>query len=146
MSNWIQLDAHDILREGDVVTTGDLEDLELREGSLVSLKYSAGELVEVYMRLGYWGFRKVDTEPEPEPEPEEKTAFDPYNVQWRGGKLDPMRVVDLFQVTEMGVSQAIKKLLRLGGKHKTKRKDLEEAITSLQRTIEMMDEDEQEKI
>ncbi len=68
-------------------------------------------------------------------------AFDPYNVPWRGGKLDPYRVVELYRIESMPIAQAIKKLLRCGAKHKSMEADVAEAISSLVRWQEMRAED-----
>lgn len=62
-------------------------------------------------------------------EPED---VDPYNVTFRGHKLDTYRVAKAFGVTDPAIYQAIKKLLRCGKKHKSEESDVDEAITSLQ--------------
>lgn len=69
-----------------------------------------------------------------------KRPFDPYNVPFAGAKLDPYRVIELFRISHPAIQQAIKKLLRCGGKHKTTAQDVEDAITSLQRWQEMEEE------
>ncbi|MBK1883687.1 hypothetical protein JIN85_14815 [Luteolibacter pohnpeiensis] len=63
--------------------------------------------------------------------------IDPYNVSIRGVKLDPQLICRLFGISDMGQQQAIKKLLRAGSKHKTWRQDMEEAGTSIQRSLEI---------
>ena len=56
--------------------------------------------------------------------------------------VDVYRVLDLFQVTDQALGHAIKKLLVAGGRGvKDQRKDISEAIDTLQRKLEMMDED-----
>ena len=72
---------------------------------------------------------------------EEETAIDPYEVRIGGVKADPMRIIRAYGTTDMGVQQAIKKLLRNGRKHKSNTEDKREAVTSLQRSIEMDEED-----
>lgn len=67
--------------------------------------------------------------------------FDPYNVPFEGNKLDPYRVCELFQISSPAIQQAVKKLLRCGHKHKDADKDVEQAITSLERYQEMRRED-----
>ena len=62
-----------------------------------------------------------------------ESSFDPYNVIIGGVRVDPMYIVKAFQITDMGVAQAIKKLLRHGSKHKSKTQDVRDAITSLER-------------
>lgn len=63
--------------------------------------------------------------------------FDPYNIPFRGITMDPYLVLELFQVTDPAIQQAIKKLLRCGRKHKDADADCEEAITSLVRRREV---------
>lgn len=56
--------------------------------------------------------------------------------------IDVYRVLKLFEVTDPALQHAIKKLLVPGGRGaKDRRKDLEEAVVSIQRALEMMDED-----
>lgn len=70
-----------------------------------------------------------------------ETVADPYNVRFRGGRLDPYRVAVLYGITHPALQQALKKLLRLGQKHKTEDEDAQEVITSMQRFLEMRQED-----
>ena len=73
-------------------------------------------------------------------------SSDPYEVYIGAVKCDPMRIIRAYGITDMGTQQAIKKLLRNGRKHKTLTKDKEEAITSLQRSIEMDVEDSKSNV
>ena len=59
-------------------------------------------------------------------------------------EIDVYRVLDLFEVTDQALGHAIKKLLCAGkrGAGKDHRKDIQEAIDTLQRRLEMQDEDE----
>lgn len=58
-------------------------------------------------------------------------------------EIDIYRLLDLFNVTDQALGHAIKKLVVPGmrGGGKPARKDIEEAIDTLQRRLEMMDED-----
>ena len=58
-------------------------------------------------------------------------------------EIDIYRFLDLFNVTDQALGHAIKKLVVPGmrGGGKPARKDIEEAIDTLQRKLEMMDED-----
>lgn len=58
--------------------------------------------------------------------------------------IDVYRVLDLFNVTDQTLGHAIKKLLVAGGRGAGKdfRKDVQEAIDTLQRRLEMLNEDE----
>lgn len=58
-------------------------------------------------------------------------------------EIDIYRFLDLFNVTDQALGHAIKKLVVPGmrGGGKTGRKDIEEAVDTLQRKLEMLDED-----
>lgn len=57
--------------------------------------------------------------------------------------IDVYRVLEMFGVTDQALGHAIKKLLVAGGRGvKDQRKDIQEAVDTLQRRLEMMDEDE----
>lgn len=59
-------------------------------------------------------------------------------------EIDIYRLLDLFGVTDQALGHAIKKLVAPGGRGAGKdfRKDVQEAIDTLQRRLEMLDEDE----
>lgn len=59
-------------------------------------------------------------------------------------EIDIYRLLDLFNVTDQALGHAIKKLVAPGGRGAGKdfRKDVQEAIDTLQRRLEMLDEDE----
>jgi len=58
-------------------------------------------------------------------------------------KIDVYRVIDLFGVTDPCLQHALKKAMAAGQRGaKDARKDISEAIDSLNRKLEMMDEDE----
>ena len=58
-------------------------------------------------------------------------------------EIDIYRLLDLFGVTDQALGHAIKKLVAPGGRGAGKdfRKDVQEAIDTLQRRLEMLDED-----
>ena len=68
--------------------------------------------------------------------------MDPYNVIFRGHKLDPYRVCQIFEVSHPAVQQIVKKGLRLGSKHKVTKEDLMDIKTSAERALEMIAEDD----
>ena len=72
--------------------------------------------------------------------------MDPYQITIGGVKADPMRIVKAYGITDMGIAQAVKKLLRCGRKHKTKAQDVREAITSLERWEEIESEDGTDRV
>lgn len=56
--------------------------------------------------------------------------------------IDVYRVLEMFGVTDPALAHAAKKILVAGGRGaKDQRKDIQEAIDTLQRKLEMMDED-----
>ena len=57
--------------------------------------------------------------------------------------VDVYRVLELFEVTDHTLGHAIKKLLRAGGRGtKSQSQDIQEAIDTLKRNLEMITEDE----
>lgn len=58
-------------------------------------------------------------------------------------EVDIYRFLELFNVTDQALGHAIKKLVAPGGRGAGKdfRKDVQEAIDTLQRRLEMLDED-----
>ena len=56
--------------------------------------------------------------------------------------IDVYRVLEMFGVTDQALGHAAKKILVAGGRGtKDQRKDIQEAIDTLQRKLEMLDED-----
>lgn len=70
------------------------------------------------------------------------TEFKHYFKEWFG-KIDVYRVLKLFEVSEPAIQHAIKKLLCSGSRGaKGETQDWKEAIASIERAIEMAEEDE----
>ena len=67
--------------------------------------------------------------------------FDPYNIDFNGHKLDPYRVIEIFQITHPAMQQVLKKVLRQGSKHKDEEQDARDIITSAQRFLDMKTEE-----
>lgn len=63
-----------------------------------------------------------------------------YKFSFNGVKLDPYRILDVYQISHPAQQHAIKKLLRAGKSVKTLRQDVEEVQMTLTRWLEMMDE------
>lgn len=62
----------------------------------------------------------------------------PDGVQY----IDVYRVLDLFEVADPAIQHAVKKLLVAGGRgHKNLEKDVKEAIVSLNRRVQMWEEE-----
>ena len=68
-----------------------------------------------------------------------------YRYMYKGVKLDPFRIAAIYKVTDFAMQQILKKCLCSGKRgHKSRRQDLLDIITSANRAIEMLDEDEQQ--
>lgn len=70
--------------------------------------------------------------------------LDPYKIIIGGVKADPYRIDRAYGEFPAPIFQALKKILRCGRKHKDQRTDVEEAISSLQRWLEMENEDHEQ--
>jgi hypothetical protein len=64
-----------------------------------------------------------------------------YQFVYKGIKLDPYRIMQVYGITNPAQQHAIKKLLRAGRSVKTTEQDIDEVILSLQRWKEMIRED-----
>lgn len=65
-----------------------------------------------------------------------------YRFTYKGVKLDPYRIFKVYEITDPAIQHAIKKLLVMGGRgKKSPAQDVNEAIASLQRWLEMQAED-----
>lgn len=65
-----------------------------------------------------------------------------YRYSYRGIKLDPYRIIDVYGITNPGHQHALKKLLRTGRSIKSLRQDIKEVQDALTRWLEMLDEDD----
>jgi len=61
---------------------------------------------------------------------------DPYAITFQGVKLDPYQIADLYDLDGIQ-TQALKKLLRKGRKHKTEAQDMREVISTTERWLEI---------
>ena len=64
-----------------------------------------------------------------------------YRIYFRGGKLDPYRIVELYDVPRGPMEQICKKSLRGAKKGHTLKKVFQEIIDAATRGIEMIEED-----
>lgn len=73
-----------------------------------------------------------------------KAAYDPsgahYKYEYKGIKMDPYRILDLYKITNPAQQHAIKKLLRAGSSVKSLHQDIDEVIVTLNRWKEMLAE------
>ena len=64
-----------------------------------------------------------------------------YSVKCKGVDIDVYNVLKAFEVTDPAIQHAVKKLLKPGQRGvKTKEQDLQEAIKSIERSIELISE------
>lgn len=70
----------------------------------------------------------------------------PYDVTYRGIKLDPYRIFDLYGITHPCQQHSLKKILRAGKSHKSLKQDIQESIDTLERWKQMISEDEENNI
>lgn len=75
---------------------------------------------------------------------EGSTKHSHYDYEYRGIKIDPYRIFEIYQISNAAQQHAIKKLLRAGKGEKPLGKDIREAIDSLNRWLEMIEEDEKD--
>lgn len=71
----------------------------------------------------------------------ENPTPDYYNKQYRGIKLDPYRIIDIYKITNGAQQHALKKLLRAGQSIKDTLQDIKEIEDSCRRWREMLLED-----
>lgn len=72
----------------------------------------------------------------------EKTVdYEHYNYWYKGVKLDPYRILSVYNITCPAQQHAIKKLLRAGNSIKELKEDITEVIDTLKRKLEMLEED-----
>lgn len=64
-----------------------------------------------------------------------------YKYSYKGIKLDPYRILDIYKITCPAQQHAIKKLLRAGNSVKELKQDITEVIDTLKRKLEMLEED-----
>jgi len=99
------------------------------------------ELVEVIMEsLGILHYRPESLEliEDQSKEPEE---YEYYKYSYKGIKLDPYRILDIYKITCPAQQHAIKKLLVTGGRgYKDRQTDIQNAIDTLNRLLELESE------
>ena len=69
------------------------------------------------------------------------TSSKHYDKIYNGIKLDPYRILLVYNIIHPAQQHAIKKLLRAGTAHKELLQDINEVILTLERWKEMIDED-----
>lgn len=82
----------------------------------------------------------------PLPESVYTSEIDPgahYRYEYRGIKLDPFRICQIYGVNDFALQTIIKKALKAGERgHKDMRQDLRDIVNAANRKLEMMDEDD----
>ena len=64
-----------------------------------------------------------------------------YRYDYQGIRLDPYRILSVYGIACPAMQHAIKKLLRCGKSIKSERDDILEVMSTLERKLEMMNED-----
>ena len=64
-----------------------------------------------------------------------------YHEDYKGIRMDPYRILDVWGITHPAQQHAIKKLLRAGRGGKELRQDIAEVVESLERWLDMLGED-----
>jgi hypothetical protein len=65
-----------------------------------------------------------------------------YRYKYKGIKLDPYRILNIYGISDAAHQHAIKKLLRAGKSIKPLKQDIQEVIDTLNRMLEIINEDE----
>lgn len=76
-----------------------------------------------------------------EEDSQELKEYEHYKYSYKGIKLDPYRILDIYKITCPAQQHAIKKLLRAGNSVKELKQDITEVIDTLKRKLEMLEED-----
>ena len=76
-----------------------------------------------------------------EDQSKETEDYEYYKYSYKGIKLDPYRILDIYKITCPAQQHAIKKLLRAGNSVKELKQDITEVIDTLKRKLEMLEED-----
>lgn len=71
----------------------------------------------------------------------DSTEHKHYKYSYKGIKLDPYRILQVYGINCPAQQHAIKKLLRAGNSVKDLEQDIQEVIDALQRKLEMLKED-----
>lgn len=74
---------------------------------------------------------------------EPDNTYNHYKYSYKGIKLDPYRILSVYNITCPAQQHAIKKLLRAGNSVKNLKQDIQEVIDTLQRKLEMLKEDDE---
>lgn len=67
-----------------------------------------------------------------------------YDYMYKGIRIDPYRIFVEYEITHPAQQHSIKKLLRAGRSVKTLKEDIEESIKTLERWLEMIEENEKQ--
>lgn len=69
--------------------------------------------------------------------------FDPYQVRIKGVLVDPCAIGEAYKMSPT-LFQSVKKLLRIGKKHKSEAEDVYQAVTSIFRWVDIHMDDNPE--
>lgn len=65
-----------------------------------------------------------------------------YRSEYKGIKLDPYRIADVYKLNDPALFTILKKVLRAGRAHKDLTQDLKDIICAAERKLEMLREEE----
>lgn len=65
-----------------------------------------------------------------------------YRYEYKGIKLDPYRIAEIYNINDFALQTILKKVLRAGRAHKDLKQDLKDIISAAERRLEMLEEDE----
>jgi hypothetical protein len=68
-------------------------------------------------------------------------AGEHYRLEYRGVKIDPFRIAQVYRINDFAMMTVLKKVLRAGRAHKDLRQDLLDMKCAIDRKLEMMAED-----
>jgi len=113
------------------------------------LSFKCGDIIEVLMdNIGVLGYRPDSIELIEESRESynesgvEQEDYSYYKYSYKGIKLDPYRILDIYKITCPAQQHAIKKLLRAGNSVKELKQDITEVIDTLKRKLEMLEEED----
>lgn len=119
------------------------------EGVVEEVDYSYCFLWPMYVVNGVRFDRSelelVETQDDGQTEGQEvsqEEEYEYYKYYYKGIKLDPYRIITIYDIKCPAQQHAIKKLLRAGNSIKDLKQDIREVIDTLERKLEMMEEDE----
>jgi len=111
-------------------------------GVIVELPYNDNNLVTVLSNSLERALYHVGDIELVKAQSQELKEYEHYKYSYKGIKLDPYRILDIYKITCPAQQHAIKKLLRAGNSVKELKQDITEVIDTLKRKLEMLEEED----